>query len=149
MVQNCSVWFVLFHNGEGVGDDFFVDGRRLTVVGWRLSVIGCLLSVVGCWLIVIVFSFSFSFGLITHGFIFYWNSWIFDFKRNKRSRLAFLVGQIDSRELNEKNCSCTLFFIGIHESSISASLKQLFICFASSLRSGYALFDYLTLDCGL
>ena len=40
-------------------------------------------------------------------------------------------------------------FIGIHESSISASLKQFFICFASSLRSGYALFDYLTLDCEL
>lgn len=50
MVQNCSVWFVLFHNGEGVGDDFFVDG-------WRLTVDCCLLLVDGWWLIDFFFFF--------------------------------------------------------------------------------------------
>ncbi len=82
----------------------------------------------------ILITVSFSFGLT---------------QKKQKVKTGVLVGQIDSRGLNEKNCSCTLFFMGIHESSISASLKQLFICCASSLRSGYALFDYLTLDCGL
>ena len=68
MVQNCSVWFVLFHNGEGVGDDFFVDGCRLTVVCYRLSVV-C------CWLLVDCNCFFFFFFF----FFFFWldYSWVY------------------------------------------------------------------------
>lgn len=40
MVQNCSVWFVLFHNGEGVGViflEFTIYDLRYTIYDIRYT----------------------------------------------------------------------------------------------------------------
>ena len=70
-IEGCFMGYLY----EEACEVFDVVHFRLSVIGYRLSVVSCWLSVIGSRIWVNSdSSFSLSFGLITHGFIFYWNS---------------------------------------------------------------------------
>jgi hypothetical protein len=76
--EACEVFDVVHFLLSVFGYRLSVFCSRFSVIGYQLLVVSFLFSVNGSWFLVlgsmILITVSFSFGLITHGFIFYWNS---------------------------------------------------------------------------